>query len=751
LSYSFNLTFGSEQWNFLQNQFEQAFALKDSLNETPHHNQNRQNNTPEYSDEMEKNKQEKLFFYNEPDSNFDLLPNRLWADKIRLKWKKSASDKTTEIPVQIGENLVNSDNKRQYFDRCQDDEICIYQVSVSSTAQMKEIIAVAENDEQQWRRVPVSERLNVLNRTADNLSRKRGDMTGCMAAVTGKTFYEGDVEVSEAIDFCRYYPLTINNFSALKTVKISPKGVILVIAPWNFPLAIPVGGVAAALSGGNTVILKPATAAFPVAWEFAQCFWEAGLPKSALQVVCPDRDALNYLTAHHSVKHIVLTGGADTAFRLLQNNPACPLSAETGGKNAIIVTAKADRDHAIQNIVTSAFSNAGQKCSACSLLILEKEVYNDPEFKSKLTDAVTSLNTGSVWDGGVYVGPMIDSQNEKLLHAIHNLEDKEWWLVKPEFIDKNKFMLKPCVKWGVKPGSFSFVNELFAPLLSVVCADNLLHAIQLANSSEYGLTAGLQTLDESEIALWKSTIEAGNLYINRGTTGAIVSRQPFGGLKLSAFGAGIKAGGPNYTSCFVNIVNTKHYTSENAIGKFEEWKLLLTEGDRKKFMSAVASYLKNYDEIFSVERDIYQLAGEENTFRYLPLRNILFRIQQSDELVDILMVVAAATISKNRLTISLDSNNSYKNIIKQIAGSQNVDLQTDPLFIESIKDYERIRSCTPNLLPEVFDKVAELGVYIATRPPLAEGRLELLHYLKEQSIAYEYHRYGSIFDPERKK
>ena len=271
-----------------------------------------------------------------------------------------------------------------------------------------------------------------------------------MAAVTGKTFNEGDVEVSEAIDFCRFYPYSMKKFEDLKTVKNSPKGIILVIPPWNFPTAIPVGGVVAGLASGNTVILKPASVAFPIAWEFAQAFWEAGVPKDALQVICPDGGAsLNYLTSHPSIKHIILTGGTDTAFKLLENNPTCPLSAETGGKDAMILTASGDRDHAILNVVKSAFGNAGQKCSACSLLVVEKSVYDDPDFKSKLKDATESLHTGSAWNGGNLVGPMVSNTNDKLLHAVDNLEAGESWLVAPEFLDKDRYILKPCVKWGI--------------------------------------------------------------------------------------------------------------------------------------------------------------------------------------------------------------------------------------------------------------------------------------------------------------
>ncbi|MCX6308278.1 MAG: aldehyde dehydrogenase family protein, partial [Bacteroidia bacterium] len=481
---------------------------------------------------------------------------------------------------------------------------------------------------------------------------------------------EGDVEVSEAIDFCRYYPTTMKAFADLKSVTYAPKGIVLVIPPWNFPLAIPVGGVAAALAGGNTVILKPATVALPVAWAFAQCFWNAGIPKDALQVVCTaGREPLQYLTSHPSIKHIILTGDTDTAFRLLENNPTCPLSAETGGKNAIILTASGDRDHAIQNIVTSAFSNAGQKCSACSLLLLEKQVYNDPDFKTKLTDAVNSLQTGGAWNSATYVGPMITNENDKLMHAIEHLEPGESWLVEPKFLDEKRYLLKPCVKWGVKPGSFTFKNELFAPLLAVVCIDNLEHGIRLINKeTEFGLTSGLQSLDESEQLRWKNSLEAGNLYINRGITGAIVNRQPFGGMKRSAFGGGIKAGGRNYVSCFVD------FKEKNVKNRLE---------------AATASYLENWTSEFSLELDVNNLYGEKNTFRYLPLRSVALRVQDTDSLIDVLMVLAAAKTVNTPLIVSIGKGDEKEaSIRKAVPVGLRIHVETDAEFLANMNNFE---------------------------------------------------------------
>ncbi|MDL2291831.1 bifunctional proline dehydrogenase/L-glutamate gamma-semialdehyde dehydrogenase [Bacteroides sp. OttesenSCG-928-F21] len=726
LTYSFNLQLHSNEWNFLQEQFLAAFEKKDGVKPTVFRTQDRTNYVSSYTDINT--------FHNEPDTNLDLKQNREWALTALDKWKNMSVEEFV-IPVQIGDKEVLTEKKKRYYDRSRNDEFCFCEVNMSTQEQIEEIIKIAGEDASGWRQTPLEKRNEILHSVAERMGERRGDLIACMSAITGKTFMEGDVEVSEGIDFCRYYPISMKSFEELETLSYRPKGVVMVIPPWNFPFAIPVGGVAAALAGGNTVILKPATVAFPVAWQFAKCFWDAGVPKDTLQVICPgDRSSLNYLSAHPAVKHIILTGGTDTAFKLLKNSPRTPLSAETGGKNAIIVTSAADQDHAILNIVASAFGNAGQKCSACSLLLLDKKAYHDEAFKSKLKDAVTSMHTGSVWDTDNIIGPMITNDNDKLLHAIENLEKGESWLVPPVFADEKRYILKPCVKWGVKPGNYTFDTELFAPLLSVVCINDLEEGLEYANSTEYGLTSGLQSLDEKEIARWKEKMEAGNLYINRGITGAIVRRQPFGGMKRSAFGAGIKAGGPNYVSCFVEFTEKER----------------AEDGNIENYLSAARqSFDKAWEEEFSVERDVSHIVGELNTFRYLPLNLMAIRLQQTDELTAALLAIYAAGRTGTKIVVSADPSFSHLDKIKSVTATLNsmkLVVESEEEFISAMEKYNRIRTCGTEPSDAVYGKAAELGLYVATAQPVAEGRVELLHYLKEQSISYEYHRYGSIIE-----
>ncbi|MGL5272868.1 MAG: bifunctional proline dehydrogenase/L-glutamate gamma-semialdehyde dehydrogenase, partial [Phocaeicola sp.] len=545
LTYSFNLKPNTEQWNFLQKQFEEAYSLKDKVKPIPTRTQDRRKPLPPVapSDVM----------VNEPDTDFDLPANQRWVEDIFAKWEKTGNEEPEIIPLQIGDKEVITEKRAVYKDRCKEDKVTVCEMSQADANQIEEVLAAAASNKGGWHDTTLEERHRILYKAADNLAAMRGDLIGCMCAVTGKTVVEGDVEVSEAVDYARFYSTTLLPFAKMKTIDIKAKGTILVISPWNFPCAIPVGGVVAALAAGNSVILKPATVAAPVAALFAKAFFDAGVPKDAFQVVITTRDALKKLTTSPVIKHTILTGGTETAQAIAKANPVTPLSAETGGKNAMILTASGDRDKAIMNVVASAFGNAGQKCSACSLLLVEKTVYDDPTFKDKMIDCATSLKVGSVWEKGNIVGPMITNQNDKLLEALAKLEPGESWLVAPRFLDETKYILAPTIKWGVRPENFSFKTELFGPVLSVCRVEDLDEAIKLVNSLDYGLTSGLQSLDESEQAKWKNEIVAGNLYINRSITGAIVNRQPFGGMKLSAFGGGLKAGGPNYCTIVTYI------------------------------------------------------------------------------------------------------------------------------------------------------------------------------------------------------
>ena len=358
----------------------------------------------------------------------------------------------------------------------------------------------------------------------------RGDLMGAALADGGKTLPESDPEVSEAIDFLEFYRDTARWWQQMPTLKARGKGVVVVVSPWNFPIAIPCGGIAAALAAGNTVIIKPASDTVLVAWELCQCFWRAGVSKRALQFVpCSGGKEGRKLVNNPKVNAVILTGGTATALAMLGDNPRLNLFAETGGKDATIVTAVSDRDQAIKHILHSAFSHAGQKCSATSLLLLQAEVYDDLAFRRSLCEAVQSLKVGSAWELDTKMGPMIRPPSGDLETALKVLEPGEEWAVMPQPVEGNPCLWTPGVKYGVRPGSYTHMTEFFGPVLAVMRFEKLSEAVALVNQTGYGLTSGLESLDEREWDYWKEHMRAGNLYINRVTTGAIVLRQPFGG------------------------------------------------------------------------------------------------------------------------------------------------------------------------------------------------------------------------------
>lgn len=579
------------------------------------------------------------------------------------------------------------------------------------------------------------------------MRRQRGSLIGAMVADTAKTIPEADIEVSEAIDFVEYYRRKSEEATALTDIRWNPKGTIVVTPPWNFPCSIPIGGISAALAAGNCVIFKPANEAILVGWILAQCFWDAGIPQNVLQFLpCEDEPEGSTLIKDPRVASVILTGATATAKHFMKMRPGLDLMAETGGKNAIIVTSMADRDLAVKNIVQSAFGHAGQKCSACSLLILEAEVYDDDRFLQHLRDASASLKTGSQWDLATKVPPLIKPPSETLWKGLTELQDEETWLLETKQDPSNPNIWSPGIKLGVKEGSFCHLTELFGPVLSIMRADNLEHAIKIANSTQYGLTAGLQSLDEREHTLWCNRIEAGNCYINRTITGAIVQRQPFGGCKQSSFGKGANAGGPNYVMQLMNPeqVGLPEITEEipekldflNEIGMKMGWN----SKQKALWQASLSSYFYYWRTYFSQSHDLSKVIGQDNYLLYKPHPKVVLKLNSQDELVDVLRVVAAAMICGTSLEISVDK----KDLIPKIPGIE-LNIEDENTFCAKIASgkIQRIRLISKPL-EKLMLSLAAAGVNVHQGPVLANGRLELLNMIREISLSVDYHRYGYL-------
>ena len=451
-------------------------------------------------------------FHNEPDTDFSLAVNRSWI----------AANLSTPV-ASLNDNAL--------FD----------------TALIDRVVASARLAGQTWSATPPAHRRAVLHRVAEVIAAQRGVAIATMAHDAGKTVLEGDPEVSEALDFARYYAESSRILHTFTDVTFQPHRVVLVAPPWNFPYAIPAGGVFAALAAGSAVILKPAPETASTARLLAEQCWAGGVPRDLLQFVpCADDDIGQYLVTHPDIDAVILTGGYETAQLFHTWRPDLELHAETSGKNAIVITAAADVDAAVRDLVRSAFGHSGQKCSAASLAIVEGSVYDDPAFLRQLRDATASLVVGPAWDPRTDVVPLIRQPSGATLRALTTLDAGESWLVAPRVSPDNPHLWSPGVRLGVQRGSWFQQTECFGPALGVIRVSDLDEAIEVQNDTAFGLTAGIHSLDPQEVKRWTQQVQAGNLYINRTITGAIVRRQPFGGWKRSSVGPTAKAGGPNY-------------------------------------------------------------------------------------------------------------------------------------------------------------------------------------------------------------
>lgn len=747
LRHAFGMLPGTKEWQTQATLFSNACHNAEKISYIPNRQQNRLVE-PARKDFLDP-------FENEPDTDWTLPQNRKWAEMLIKEW---ANKKFKTIPLVLGENEISSQGETAVGEDPSFPGNELYRYMLADNQHLEIALNTAERGFKAWSAKPLQERLLILHEIAHQLRVHRSDLIGAMVADTGKTVYEADSEVSEAIDFAEYYRRNVEELQSLEDVKFTPKGTVLVAPPWNFPCSIPAGGILAALTGGNSVIFKPAPEAVLVGWHLANIMWRAGVSKEVLQFfTCEDDPIGSRLVKDPRIAAVVLTGATTTAKKLLTLRPGLDLIAETGGKNAMIITSMADRDLAIKDLIQSAFGHAGQKCSACSLAIVEAEVYDDPQFKLKLRDAASSLSVGSQWNLFTRVNPLIHAPNPTLLRGLTELEEGEEWLLKPKQDPLNANLWSPGIKMGVKPGSFTHQTELFGPVLGIMRADNLMHAITLANSTPYGLTSGLHSLDEREKKYWIKHIEAGNCYINRGITGAIVRRQPFGGIKNSSFGPGAKAGGPNYVLQLMHLEQKSMPIEKEPLNgavmllNQQVHHEDLSEEDVEKWNASVGNYTFFWNHYFSKKQDPSLLLGQDNFLCYHP-RKIVLRAQENDQAIDILRAIAAALTCHAKLEVSLSGEQGSTLMEEILKGEWRKQAKHLNVIIESEDDLiDRINTGKIKRLrllsipsPSLLQATAYAACHTMVAPVLANGRLELLRFLQEVSISSDYHRYGNL-------
>ncbi|MGN6203538.1 proline dehydrogenase family protein [Humibacter sp.] len=634
---------------------------------------------------------------------------------------------------------------------------------VTDERMLDTLLTTVQQTGEQWGSIPGSARAAALDRVGLALSANRDRLIEVMASETGKTIAEADPEVSEAVDFAHYYASLARELDTVQGATFVPSRLTVATPPWNFPVSIPAGSVLGPLAAGSGVVFKPAPQARRCAAVLAECMWEAGIPRELMALADVDEGELGQaLISEPRVDRVILTGSYETAKLFKSWRPDLPLLAETSGKNAIVVTPSADVDLAVADVVKSAFSNAGQKCSAASLVILVGSMGTSQRFRDQLADAAESVYVGWPEQPVTWMGPLIEPAAGKLEYALTQLEPGEEWLVQPRRLDDSGRLWSPGIRTGVQPGSRFHQNEFFGPVLGIMHARTIEQAVEWQNAVDYGLTAGLHSLDPDEIEYWLSVVEAGNLYVNRGITGAIVQRQPFGGWKRSSVGAGHKAGGPNYlfglgswageagsSSASLHLRGldsrvSRVIESAQPSMSYEEFDLV-----RRSALSDAIAWAKE----FGVVRDAANLGVERNLFRYRPAR-VSIRLSEGVGLAALLRVLAAATLVRGRFDVSSPTQlpRPLREALHELGVGETV--ETDAAWLARVAasgaavdpdglPAERIRLIggDPAALARALGDRIDVAVF--SGPVTASGRVELLPFLKEQAISITNHRFGS--------
>jgi len=496
---------------------------------------------------------------------------RFTTQKLHADFKSHIEETSQQLgkdyPLIINGKEIFTDHKINSYNPANPSQL-IGRVSCANHQAADEALRSALSAFTLWQKTSAQQRADYLRRVASSLSKRRIEFSSWQVLEAGKSWQEADGDVSEAIDFLNYYAqqaelidkgISTNISGETNTLYYKPRGVSLVIPPWNFPLAILCGMLSASIVTGNTCILKPSSLTPVVAAKFMQLWQDVNLPDGVINFLPgPGKIIGEYLARKSEINIIAFTGSLQVGSTLLRigshlqpgQNNLKKVIAEMGGKNAIIIDNDADLDDAVLGVVHSAFGFQGQKCSAASRVIIVKNIYD--KFVKRLIEATQSLTIGSPENPHNFIGPVIDkSAFDRITQSINHAQQFAHLHNYTPLSDSNAgYFIKPCIFTDVDPSSPLAQEEIFGPVLAVLKANDFKQAINIANNTRYALTGGVYSRQPSHLKYAKENFDVGNLYLNRKTTGAIVGRQPFGGFKMS--GAGSKAGGSEYLLQFMH-------------------------------------------------------------------------------------------------------------------------------------------------------------------------------------------------------
>lgn len=505
---------------------------------------------------------EEFAFENEPPIDFAIEESR---KKMLAALASEKAKFGQECPIVINGKEYKNKETLPRFNPSHPKEI-VGKVHLANIEQADMALNVACETLKTWSRTSPESRADLIDRLADLIDRDRYALSALQVHEVGKNWREADGDVAEAIDFCRYYAKDMRTLGKPRRVGHAPgevslyqyqaRGVSLVIAPWNFPLAILTGMVAAAVVAGNTVIMKPAEQSSVIAHRLMKLLLEAGMPAGVVSYLPGLGEVVgDYLVKSPKVSLIAFTGSKEVGLQILRNASVVhpgqthvkKCIIEMGGKNGIIIDVDADLDEAVQGVLYSAFGFQGQKCSACSRVIVLDSIYD--RFVERLQEATKSLRVGMAEHPLTIMGPVVDEESQMRIRRTIEEARRDSKLLYQGDIPSEGYFVPPTLFVDVDPKSDLAQKEIFGPVLAIIRAKSLEHAIEIANGTEFALTGAFYSRSPANIEKVKVEFEVGNLYINRGSTGALVDRHPFGGFKLS--GVGSKTGGPDYLIQFM--------------------------------------------------------------------------------------------------------------------------------------------------------------------------------------------------------
>jgi RHH-type proline utilization regulon transcriptional repressor/proline dehydrogenase/delta 1-pyrroline-5-carboxylate dehydrogenase len=506
----------------------------------------------------------KNHFKNEPLTDFTIVKER---QRVAKAIRDLRSRLEQRYPLIINNKAVSTTSWLPSLNPANQTEILGYSAQ-GSIEQADAALAAARSAQPRWARVPAADRAALLERIATLMRRDKAEFCALESLEAGKNWTEADADVAEAIDFCNFYSAVMRDLGRpQRTQAVAgetnlqhwlPRGIGVIIAPWNFPLAILTGMTTAAVVAGNTVIMKPSDQTPVIAARLMSLCIEAGLPPGVVNLLTGPGGSIGaHLVGHPRLDFIAFTGSKEVGLKIWETagrtmpdqNDLKKVVCEMGGKNCVIVDNDADLDEAVIGCVSSAFGYQGQKCSALSRLVVLEDNYE--KFLARLIAAAASLRVGPPDVAGNIIGPVINRDAQQRILALIEAGKKEaqlaWQGLVPE--DSNACYVPATIFTEVPTNSRLFREEIFGPVLAVTRAKDFDKAIALANDSAFALTGGCYSRSPENIARVKAEMVCGNLYINRPITGAVVERQPFGGFKMS--GGGTKAGGREYLQNFL--------------------------------------------------------------------------------------------------------------------------------------------------------------------------------------------------------